>query len=65
MHEQVQSLAAIDNEAAGLLREIIAEEQEHHDLSAERIGEGSFWPRLIDPVVAASTEAVILTGMRL
>ena len=65
MHEQVQALAMIDNEAASLLRQIIAEEQEHHDLSAQRIGEGSFWPRLINPVVAASTEAVIWTGMRL
>lgn len=65
MHEQVQALTTIDHEAAGLLREIIAEEQEHHDLSAERINERSFWPKLINPVVAASTEAVIWTGMRL
>jgi ubiquinone biosynthesis monooxygenase Coq7 len=65
MHEQVETLAGVDEEAATTLRQIIAEEQEHHDLSAVRLAPNSFWPKLIDPVVASSTEAVIWLGMRL
>jgi 3-demethoxyubiquinol 3-hydroxylase len=44
---------------------ILAEEQEHHDRSAHHAGSGQFWPRLLGPVVAASTESVIWLGMRL
>ena len=65
MREQVAVLDGIDFEATRTLEAIIAEEQEHHDLSAVRVGTGSFWPRVIDPVVATSTEAVIWLGMRL
>jgi ubiquinone biosynthesis monooxygenase Coq7 len=65
MREQVAVLESVDVEATQTLTTIIAEEQEHHDLSAVRVGSGSFWPRAIDPVVAASTEAVIWLGMRL
>jgi len=65
MHQQVEALSGMDDEAANTLRQIIAEEQEHHDLSAVRIAPNSFWPRMIDPMVATSTEAVIWLGMRL
>jgi 3-demethoxyubiquinol 3-hydroxylase len=65
MREQVTALEGFDLEATQTLGVIIAEEQEHHDLSAVRVGAGGFWPRVIDPVVAASTEAVIWLGMRL
>ena len=65
MREQVAVLENVDPEAAQTLRIIIAEEQQHHDLSAARVGTGGFWPSVIDPVVAASTEAVIWFGMRL
>jgi ubiquinone biosynthesis monooxygenase Coq7 len=65
MHEQVETLCGVDEEAATTLRQIIAEEQEHHDLSAARVAPNSFWRRIIDPVVALSTEAVIWLGMRL
>ena len=65
MREQVTTLEGFDLEATQTLRVIIAEEQEHHDLSAVRVGSGGFWPKVIDPVVAASTEAVIWLGMRL
>jgi 3-demethoxyubiquinol 3-hydroxylase len=65
MHQQVAALDGIDPEAVVALREIIDEEQEHHDLSAARSPAGGFWPALIDPVVSASTEAVIWLGMRL
>ena len=65
MREQVTVLEGVDGEATQTLVKIIAEEQEHHDLSAVRVGAGGFWPKAIDPVVAASTEAVIWLGMRL
>jgi ubiquinone biosynthesis monooxygenase Coq7 len=65
MHEQVDELAGIDEDAARALREVIAEEQEHHDLSLARLAPHGIWPRIVDPVVAASTHAVIWLGMRL
>lgn len=65
MHEQIEALGGTDEAAVATLRQIIAEEQEHHDLSAAQVAPGSIWPRLIDPVVASSTEAVIWLGMRL
>jgi ubiquinone biosynthesis monooxygenase Coq7 len=65
MHAQLQALDGIDRPAADTLRTIIAEEQEHHDRSAARIGTHGLWPKLIDPVVAFSTETVIWLGMRL
>lgn len=65
MKEQLQTLEASDREAAATLRHIIAEEQEHHDLSAARLATGGFWPKVLNPLVAASTETVIWLGMRL
>lgn len=65
MHEQLEVLDPVDPEAATTLRAIIGEEQEHHDLSEARVAPGGFWPRLLNPLVAASTEAVIWAGMRL
>lgn len=65
MNEQVESLSGVDESAATTLRQIIAEEQEHHDLSAVRVMPGGLWAKLIDPVVSASTEGVIWLGMRL
>lgn len=65
MHQQVRVLAGIDEAAVATLRRIIAEEQEHYDLSAARLAPDGPWARLIDPLVSASTEAVIWLGMRL
>lgn len=65
MQEQVAALRQVDPSATAALRRIIREEQEHHDLSAARLPLNSWWARIIDPVVAASTEAVIWLGMRL
>jgi ubiquinone biosynthesis monooxygenase Coq7 len=47
------------------LFEVIQEEEEHHGRSAARLAANSWWGRIIDPIVAASTEAVIWMGMRL
>jgi 3-demethoxyubiquinol 3-hydroxylase len=65
MHEQVAELSISDPAAAATLRAVIADEQEHHDLSGRRLAPPGFWPRAINPVVAVSTEAVIWLGMRL
>jgi ubiquinone biosynthesis monooxygenase Coq7 len=65
MHAQVAVLAASDPAAVATLRDVIADEQEHHGLSDRRLAEPGFWPKLIEPIVAASTEAVIWLGMRL
>lgn len=65
MHEQVAELTASDPAAADTLRAVIADEQEHHDISDRRLSPKGFWPRVINPVVRASTETVIWLGMRL
>jgi 3-demethoxyubiquinol 3-hydroxylase len=44
---------------------IVAEEQEHHDRSANQSAAGSFWPKVLGPIVAASTQSVIWLGMHL
>ena len=65
MHEQVDALDGADERAVQALRRIIVEEQEHHDLSAARLPSRGLWPRIIDPIVGASTNVVIWLGMRL
>lgn len=65
MHEQIAALQGFDEPAVRTLTIIIAEEQEHHDLSAACLPSAGFWQRLVGPVVSVSTEAVIWLGMRL
>jgi ubiquinone biosynthesis monooxygenase Coq7 len=65
MHVQVAELAMTDRQAVEALTQVISEEQEHHDLSAARLPQDTIWTRLLEPVVSASTEAVIWLGMRL
>ena len=65
MQEQVAELDMVDRAAADTLRDVIADEQEHHDLSHLRLTPPGVWPKVINPVVSASTQAVIWLGMRL
>lgn len=65
MHAQIAALSTSDPAAADTLRDVIADEQEHHDLSGHRLAPPGFWPKLINPIVKHSTEAVIWLGMRL
>lgn len=65
LREQVATLEGTDANAVHALHQIIHEEQEHHDRSAGHLPASSWWAKVIDPVVAASTEAVIWLGMRL
>ena len=65
LEEQLVVLGDTDPEAITAISSIIAEEQEHHDASMLASGQGKVWPRILTPVVSASTEAVIWLGMRL
>ena len=65
LREQLCTLAGNDEEAVLAISLIVAEEQEHHDRSAAHAAHGKFWPAVLSPVVAASTESVIWLGMRL
>jgi ubiquinone biosynthesis monooxygenase Coq7 len=64
LEEQVARLRATDPQAAAAISAIIDEEREHHDRSLLHSRAGRFWPRVLTPLVAASTEAVIWVGMR-
>lgn len=65
MREQLASLESSDRAAAEAISAVIADEQEHHDRSQEHVEAGSFWSKVIDPIVAVSTSAVIWLGMNL
>jgi len=65
MYQQIAVLRDVDPRATAVLLEVVSEEQDHHDRSAVRLAGGSYWSRVIDPIVALSTEAVIWLGMRL
>jgi ubiquinone biosynthesis monooxygenase Coq7 len=65
MRAQIEALSSADARAAATLRTIIVDEQAHHDLSDRRLPRAWVLPRLIDPIVASSTELVIWVGMHL
>lgn len=65
LQEQLHTLGASDPQATSAITAIVADEQQHHDRSADLARAGWFWPKVITPVVTASTEFVIWTGMRL
>jgi ubiquinone biosynthesis monooxygenase Coq7 len=54
-----------DRLAVQAIESIVHEEREHHDRSAAMAQEGQLWLKVLTPVVAASTEAVIWLGMKL
>jgi ubiquinone biosynthesis monooxygenase Coq7 len=64
LKRQVAELAVSDPSAVAAISAIVADEQEHHDRSAVHARAGKFWPSVLTPIVSASTEAVIWTGMR-
>jgi 3-demethoxyubiquinol 3-hydroxylase len=65
LREQLRTLEGVDAEAVAAISHIVADEQAHHDRSATQAAEGRFWPAVLSPVVALSTESVIWLGMRL
>lgn len=64
LEQQLMLLEGRDEAAAKAIASIVAEERQHHDRSASQIDADRFWLRILSPVVAASTEAVIWIGMR-
>lgn len=64
LEHQLEQLQGKDEAAVKAIQSIVAEERHHHDQSASHITVGQFWPRILSPVVSASTEAVIWVGMR-
>jgi len=64
LHHQVAALEVDDPEARSVIAAIIADEREHHDRSAERLGKPRPIDRLLRPLVRSATEAVIWIGMR-
>lgn len=64
LEHQLKVLAGVDDEACAAIASIVAEERQHHDQSASHIASDGFWSKLLSPIIAASTEAVIWVGMR-
>lgn len=65
LEHQLIVLQGHDPLAASAISSIVAEEQQHHDQSLGHVQASAFWPRVLTPIVAASTETVIWLGMRL
>jgi 3-demethoxyubiquinol 3-hydroxylase len=64
LEQQVTQLRGKDDAAVKAIEAIVSEERQHHDQSASHIAAGQFWPKVLSPIVSASTEAVIWVGMR-
>jgi ubiquinone biosynthesis monooxygenase Coq7 len=64
LEHQLETLRGKDEAAIKAIESIVIEERRHHDQSASHITVGQFWPRVLSPIVSASTEAVIWVGMR-
>ena len=62
---QLRDLRDTDPDAYRAIESIIRDEREHHDRAALEKRRGIFWPRILGPIVSASTEAVIWLGMHL
>jgi ubiquinone biosynthesis monooxygenase Coq7 len=65
LQEQLEALRALDAPAVAAISSIVDEEQEHHDRAAVQALASRAWLAMLAPLVAASTELVIWTGMRL
>lgn len=65
LQDQLQSLRGKDEAAVAAISQIVAEETLHLRQSESHLAAGRFWPKVLMPIVAASTESVIWLGMRL
>jgi len=65
LEAQLRHLRQSDPDAYRAISSIVEDEQAHHDRAALEKRQGIFWPRLLRPLVSASTEAVIWLGMHL
>jgi 3-demethoxyubiquinol 3-hydroxylase len=65
LEAQLRDLRESDPEAHRAISSIMEDEQAHHDRAALEKRQGIFWPRVLRPLVSASTEVVIWLGMHL
>lgn len=65
LEEQLGRLDSLDPTAAAAIHSIVEEERQHRDHAASDLDAKGFWPKLLTPVVSASTEAVIWLGMKM
>jgi len=65
LRHQLAALDGTDAHAADAVRAIVHEEQEHHDRASLHARASRVWLAILAPLVAAATEVVIWTGMRL
>lgn len=65
LEHQLSVLSDRDPAATTAISAIVLEERQHHDQSEAHLEGHGFWRATIEPVVSASTEAVIWLGMRL
>lgn len=65
LQHQLQALKGQDEAAVAAISKIVAEETLHLEQSESHLEAGRFWPKVLMPIVAASTESVIWLGMHL
>ena len=65
LQAQLRDLRAVDPGAFCAISSIIEDEQSHHDRAALEKNQGIFWPKVLRPLVGASTEFVIWLGLHL
>ncbi len=65
LERQLHDLRDDDPHAFRAISSILEDEQAHHDRAASEKRQGIFWPRVLRPLVSASTELVIWLGMHL
>jgi ubiquinone biosynthesis monooxygenase Coq7 len=65
LEHQIIQLGPTDPEACEVVKKIVEEEKVHHDSAELELQQGPFWPRILIPIVAGSTELVIWLGMKL
>lgn len=63
LKQQIEALRAQNESAVAAISAIVKEEQQHHDRSAAHVRASRYWVRVLSPIVALSTEAVIWVGM--
>lgn len=65
LQSQLRALDGQDEAAVVAISKIVNDEMLHLEQSEVHLDVGQFWPRVLMPIVAASTESVIWLGMRL
>jgi ubiquinone biosynthesis monooxygenase Coq7 len=63
LEHQLATISSVDPAAAAVIRQIVSDEQEHHDRSAAKLSRPQPLDGLLAPAVRAATETVIWLGM--